>query len=206
MSGYKERHHIIPRCVGGTDEHTNLTYLTAREHYFAHLLLAKHYGGSHWRAVKFMGELKGRKTSKMYESARLIWIRSISGENNHNYGKGYLQAGELNHMYGKTTSDLQKESTRMLMTGRTVSEETRKKMSASQTGKKATEETRRKMSEQRKGRILSEEHKAKVGRKGRVISEETKKKMSISMSAEARRAASLKSWETRRKNRELKNG
>lgn len=34
-------HHIIPKCLNGTDESSNLTRLTAREHYIAHLLLVK---------------------------------------------------------------------------------------------------------------------------------------------------------------------
>ena len=31
--GYMERHHIVPRCLGGKDEEENLVWLTAREHY-----------------------------------------------------------------------------------------------------------------------------------------------------------------------------
>lgn len=41
--GYSEKHHIIPRCVGGTDDSTNLVRLTAREHYVAHSLLVYMY-------------------------------------------------------------------------------------------------------------------------------------------------------------------
>lgn len=37
---YYENHHIIPRCLGGTDEEINLILLTAREHFIAHKLLA----------------------------------------------------------------------------------------------------------------------------------------------------------------------
>ena len=37
---YSERHHIIPRCLGGTDDENNLIYLTYREHFIAHKLLA----------------------------------------------------------------------------------------------------------------------------------------------------------------------
>lgn len=39
-------HHIIPRCIGGTDSHENLVKLTAREHYIAHLLLTKMLEGN----------------------------------------------------------------------------------------------------------------------------------------------------------------
>ena len=37
---YQERHHIIPKCLGGSDDSDNLIYLYAQEHYYAHKLLA----------------------------------------------------------------------------------------------------------------------------------------------------------------------
>lgn len=37
---YHERHHIIPRCMGGTNDKENLIDLYAHEHYIAHKLLA----------------------------------------------------------------------------------------------------------------------------------------------------------------------
>lgn len=40
---YYEEHHIIPRCIGGTDSSINLVKLTAEEHLLAHLLLVKLY-------------------------------------------------------------------------------------------------------------------------------------------------------------------
>ena len=39
--GYCERHHFIPRCMGGKNEVWNLINLTAREHFIAHHLLYK---------------------------------------------------------------------------------------------------------------------------------------------------------------------
>jgi hypothetical protein len=38
---FLERHHIVPRCLGGDDSPENLVALTPREHRLAHLLLAK---------------------------------------------------------------------------------------------------------------------------------------------------------------------
>ena len=38
---YKERHHIIPRCVDGEDTEDNLIDLYPREHFIAHYLLAE---------------------------------------------------------------------------------------------------------------------------------------------------------------------
>lgn len=37
--GIFELHHIIPKCLDGTDDEYNLVLLTPREHYIAHFLL-----------------------------------------------------------------------------------------------------------------------------------------------------------------------
>lgn len=38
---YPERHHIIPKCVGGTNTASNIATLTPREHFICHWLLHK---------------------------------------------------------------------------------------------------------------------------------------------------------------------
>lgn len=43
LTGYTEKHHIIPKSLGGSDEEVNLVKLTAREHFIAHLLLTEIY-------------------------------------------------------------------------------------------------------------------------------------------------------------------
>jgi len=43
LSGYTEKHHIIPRCLGGTDDKVNIAFLTPEEHFVAHQLLVKIY-------------------------------------------------------------------------------------------------------------------------------------------------------------------
>jgi hypothetical protein len=40
---YYELHHIVPKCLGGTNEKSNLVLLTAREHYICHMLLVEVY-------------------------------------------------------------------------------------------------------------------------------------------------------------------
>lgn len=39
--GYYERHHIVPKCIGGTNLEDNLTYVSARVHFVLHRLLCK---------------------------------------------------------------------------------------------------------------------------------------------------------------------
>jgi len=41
IKGYSELHHIIPKCLGGSDCEENLVRLTAREHFIAHWLLTR---------------------------------------------------------------------------------------------------------------------------------------------------------------------
>ena len=83
---YKESHHIIPRSLGGSDDRNNLVDLTAREHYIAHLLLAKMYGGEQKRkmlaAVLLMGAIKRYRkcNSRLYESMRLSYIETVKGK------------------------------------------------------------------------------------------------------------------------------
>jgi DNA-directed RNA polymerase specialized sigma24 family protein len=69
LDGYFERHHILPRALGGTDDSSNLVTLTAKEHFVAHVLLAKIHGGIMWQAVIIM---KGGKNR--YFNGRLFAI------------------------------------------------------------------------------------------------------------------------------------
>ena len=52
----KERHHIIPRCIGGTNDEENLIDLTLEEHFLAHKMLAEE-NPDNWKlenAFRFM--------------------------------------------------------------------------------------------------------------------------------------------------------
>ena len=45
QEGYFEKHHIIPRSLGGSNEVSNLVKLTAKEHFICHMLLPKMTSG-----------------------------------------------------------------------------------------------------------------------------------------------------------------
>jgi hypothetical protein len=70
LSGYFERHHVVPRCLGGADDANNLVELTPEEHYLAHQLLIKMYPdheGLVWAAYKMTwNSNKGRINNKLY--------------------------------------------------------------------------------------------------------------------------------------------
>lgn len=156
-----EKHHIIPRSVGGTNNKNNLVYLTNKEHFIIHLLLTKIYiepkqKKSLYAAYLYMAGiakdqlgLKEKRTSRLYESYR----NEISKMN----------SGSGNHMFGKKQSDKQKEAVSKAMKGKVFSEETREKMRQNGLNRKQTEETKKKISEQKKALFanMSEEDKEK---------------------------------------------
>lgn len=41
--GYVEKHHIVPKCLGGENKKSNIVSLTAKEHYICHKLLCEIY-------------------------------------------------------------------------------------------------------------------------------------------------------------------
>jgi hypothetical protein len=86
---YTEKHHIVPKCLGGTNEKSNLTVLTAREHFLVHLILARKLHPKNpklWTALHYMLNLKTRrsksfvKSSKEYESLRIEVNRNLKGQ------------------------------------------------------------------------------------------------------------------------------
>lgn len=86
LTGYKERHHIIPRCMNGTDTSDNLVELTAREHFLAHKLLCEIYPDNkgirlaYWAMVTWKSKKNQRTykiSSREYESIRISVIDII---------------------------------------------------------------------------------------------------------------------------------
>jgi hypothetical protein len=48
-----ERHHILPRSLGGSDDHDNIVCLTYREHFLVHWLLTKLMSGAARKKMEF---------------------------------------------------------------------------------------------------------------------------------------------------------
>lgn len=98
-AGYTEQHHIFPKSLGGNNDKDNLVYLTAREHFICHFLLAKMYtkGTIEWfkmnHAFIIMKANSYRQdryfNSRLYESLRKNFSQIMS-----------LQQGEINSQFG----------------------------------------------------------------------------------------------------------
>ena len=96
INGYYEVHHIIPRAFGGSNDESNLIKLTASDHFFAHILLAKIYGKAMIPPVFLMSNRrwdgKPKKEFRLsYEIMRKEWakyaatIPAKKGNENENY-------------------------------------------------------------------------------------------------------------------------
>ena len=76
---YSERHHIIPKCMGGDNKKENLVRLTPEEHFLAHQLLVKMYTGNYKLvlSVKMMTVSGGKvvRNNKMFG-----WLRRLYSE------------------------------------------------------------------------------------------------------------------------------
>ena len=82
---YTEEHHIVPRCLGGTDDSSNLVDLTAEEHYVCHQLLVKMYPNNIRlvNAAMFMvANGMNRRSNKSYGWLRRRWSEYMKGPNN----------------------------------------------------------------------------------------------------------------------------
>lgn len=127
LDGYHERHHIIPKCMNGSNSKDNLIDLYAREHFIAHKLLAEENPQNYqlkyayWNMCQCTGrdgQDKYIPTPEEYEEARIFCHEAMSGENHPMYGKHHAQEsrekmsiskkdmynGENNPFFGKKHS------------------------------------------------------------------------------------------------------
>jgi hypothetical protein len=135
--GYYEKHHIVPKCMGGADAAINIVKLTAREHFIAHILLAKIYGGKHWHAVVRMAKQTQQLHSRAYAIARIRHAKVAS----------ITMSGRKMH------SQEFKDKLSTLFKGVPLKLETRKKMSVALRGRSVWNT----------GLKLADSHKSKIG-------------------------------------------
>lgn len=117
---YYENHHIIPKCLGGTNDDNNMILLTAREHYVVHKLLCRIYpkNRSLYYALHMMSicSSKNHKRDYVVSSRDYQWLRENKPDS---WNKGKIgmcpqlshdrNKGENNPMYGSKLSDEHKK-------------------------------------------------------------------------------------------------
>lgn len=74
LNCYKEKHHVTPKCLGGSNAKDNLVELTAREHFICHWLLCRTYPENKKLAKAFnmMCQGKNIKQQRHIPSSRAI--------------------------------------------------------------------------------------------------------------------------------------
>lgn len=160
---YKERHHVLPRSLGGNNTIENITTLTAREHFIAHLLLVKFTTGvNKSKMINAWFRMCCQKnsthfnfiTSRQFEQARTVFA-GIAG--------WYMRGKKYEDIYGL-------KNAKRLKTLRSITKSKERK-------NKTWEEIFGTETAARMKKLRGEQ--ARVWNKGRKHSEETKKLLSI---------------------------
>ena len=91
LNCYTERHHIVPKSLGGSNESSNLVSLTAREHFVCHMLLTKMVSGiqrqkmvhAWWAMATLKKDCQDRYrlNSFQYDSVRRAYSKQITKNN-----------------------------------------------------------------------------------------------------------------------------
>ena len=153
LPNYTEKHHIVPKSLGGSNSVTNLVRLTAKEHFVCHRLLTKMVCED---AAKI----------KMHNAAFQMTIKSSNQERYKITARKYeiLKRNKSAAMMGNTYGS------------RPMSEETKRRISAAKKGvsvgkgKKMSDKAKKKLSASIKGRTpwnvgLTYKHKNPRGKK-----------------------------------------
>jgi len=166
---YYEKHHIIPRCLGGTDDIENLVLLTAKEHFICHRLLCEMYPDNSklihafWRMCTVKNSI-GRSykiSAKTFNDIRLkkskIQSGMVSGSNNPMFGKSHNEITKS--LLSKPKSTVHKQLQSQIMRAKYIDGE----MTPHNKGKTGeryhSDESKKKMSNSRKGKPKTSEWK-----------------------------------------------
>lgn len=139
---YFEKHHIVPKSMGGNNLIENLVDLYPKEHFICHHLLAKIYNNKEmWCAFSMMcisnkNQKRIIKFGKQYEFLKLKRSENMIGNKNHMFGK---------KSYFKNHTEESKEKIRLSKIGKkrnkfirgTPSDETRLKLSVAMKGRES---------------------------------------------------------------------
>jgi hypothetical protein len=164
--GYTEKHHIVPKSLGGSDTNDNLVFLTAKEHFLCHRLLPKMVEGeakakmiyAAWGManLKNKNQLRKKINSNTYELLKKEWIeyrKTVPGPNlGRKMPEGFSEKQSLIKK-GIPAKPFSEEHKKNLSKPKT--EEHKKKLSESRLGKtwgfRHSDVTKEKMSSWQKG-------------------------------------------------------
>jgi hypothetical protein len=167
---YTEKHHIIPKSIGGTDLDTNLVVLTYKEHFLCHWILCKaikkEYKRKAFSALSAMRRNKNQvihKSSWMFDVMKRAVKEAMIGreihqetiEKNRSIALALHQDPDYIKKYKdgmaaapkKPATDKQRKAASITITAYNKTEKHREDVRRAQTGRKKSEEQKRKQSE-----------------------------------------------------------
>lgn len=146
---YKERHHIIPRCIGGSDLDDNLVHLTPEEHFLAHQLLVKIFPGNAKLIFALSAMCMNADSKKMIRNNKMFgWIKRNISE----CRKGIPRSIETRQKLSAANK------------GKKLSDEAKLKISEKSKGRKLTTEHKANISSGQIGKVVSDDTKAKISK------------------------------------------
>ena len=139
-AGYSEKHHIVPKCLGGLNTSNNLVELTAREHFICHWLLTKMVDNTKhkyqmWNAFSCMLYRESAVQERYKVTSRIF--ENIKKEGSKI--KSIKFSGSRNPMYGKTHSKEAIAKIQKTHIGRKKSDQERENISLARLGKPKSE-------------------------------------------------------------------
>ena len=197
---YHERHHIVPKCMGGGNEEDNLIDLFAREHFEAHKLLALENPENEklvyaWNMMCNSKNGDYQITAEEYEIARIAFSKSMS-----EFKKGKPRSEETcDKLKRHMKAQWENPEWRKNMLGKLAltyeSQERKDKLS-----QKAIDRLSNKENHPMYGKHMSEESKRKnsEAHKGKTASDETRKKLRESQKSRWTEEARRKHGETQK--------
>lgn len=132
---YIERHHIIPRCMGGSDDTDNLVALSLEEHFVAHQLLTKMFPSVD--ALAYAANMMGNRSNKHYG-----WLKRQFVEREKVAKTGKKRSPESVAKQVATLKKQYAEDRVHNRLGSTISEKHRQRISESNRGKDIPVESR----------------------------------------------------------------
>ena len=152
---YTEKHHIIPRALGGNNNAENLIVLTARQHFICHRLLPKMTQGISKRKMTFaLNQMlcSNKYQKRVVTSAVYAHIKEEFNKINH-FNNPEWQRNNAIKNKGKTATEEARQNMRKGWEARR-----KKGLGNPGIGRKHSEETRKKISENRKGKCAGKEN------------------------------------------------
>lgn len=147
---YYEKHHILPKCMGGLNNKSNLILLTAMEHLRAHLLLPEMVND---KGVKYRLACAFHRMTQVSSTHKRSGVWQF-------YAVARRKFSELRT--GIKHTDEARAKISAAHKGKVCPEETKTKISATLMGNKRTEETKAKISAALSGSKLKDDTKAKL--------------------------------------------